>query len=68
MVRYLLNQGADPTAGDRWRNSPLDDAERNRDVAVADILKQAIADYHTEAAAVGRSLYPVRTVMLQAPV
>ena len=38
-TRFLLQNGADPTANDRWRGSPLDDAKRFGNFELTNLVK-----------------------------
>ncbi|KAL1530610.1 hypothetical protein AB1Y20_001510 [Prymnesium parvum] len=39
-VSMLLDLGANPNLSDRWGGSPLDDAQRHRHVAIAELLRK----------------------------
>eukprot|EP00041_Stephanoeca_diplocostata_P030938 m.948967 g.948967 ORF g.948967 m.948967 type:complete len:148 (-) comp23851_c2_seq27:2412-2855(-) len=43
MVEFLLAQGADPTAEDRWGNTPFDDAVRGNFTHLQDILSEHLS-------------------------
>jgi ankyrin repeat protein len=47
-VEYLLAQGADPCARDRWGGLPLMDAVKAGHSLVADIIRQAGGKLHAE--------------------